>query len=131
MAKLEPYFGPDTTGKTNRIMVQTLWWNTVGHGKYDEFGDYKAVFSGNIKIAGIYSGDFDLTLTLTDKNPGATLGPCIIILNGASHEGKYTVSGKELHIAFEAENKSYVIKFHAGGGGTYVGGLPLYGWIGP
>ena len=130
MATLKHYFGPITIGKQNRIMTQTLLWLTVGHGKYEKFEDFEAVFKGNIDTP-FYKGDFNASLTLTDRNPGAPSGPCTIIVNGGSYNGTYKVLGNELHVYFEAGNKPYNLSFKAGGGGTYVGGLPLYGWIGP
>ena len=127
MAKIRTFFGPDTSGKDNRIQVQTLFWITVGSGKYVTFEDYRGHFMGHFSILGIFQGNVDLDVELLDHNPDSRQGPCMI----NKYKGTYEVKVDELPIDIEYPGNPYHSVIKHDDGGTFIYGLQLPIWVGP
>lgn len=136
MATLPPYFGPGTNGQPCKIEAQLgPIWPTIGSGNFTAFGEFNASFTGTYSVPG-YSGNGNLSVTLTDQNPGATSGPATVVVNGNTDtNAHYSVSGNTLTLTTTAIGNPGSLAISSGDGGTYLepGGLPVNPklWITP
>jgi hypothetical protein len=122
MATLQPFFAQGTQqGSNEEIEVKILFfWKSVGSGKFTDLTNFNVTFNGQISSA-FYSGPMDLSLSLTDTNPGAQQGPVSITLNGTSDpNATYQVNGQQIVISASLGGKAETIAINAGDGGTYV-----------
>lgn len=62
------------------VKAKKFVWVKVGQGAVTTISDHEVGIAGKISILG-YSGDLNIHLQLTDQNPTADKGPCILQLN--------------------------------------------------
>jgi len=124
MAKLDAYFGPHAGSL--KIYVGIF---SVGQGSFPSFGQFETTFDGSYSAFG-QSGTFDIKVLLTDKNAGATNGPCSITLNGKTDaSAQYQADGSKLSI--KTALNATPIEIYRSQGGTQVDGVSGHNlWIG-
>lgn len=135
MATLPPFFASGTgTGSNEKIEVKVIIWDNVGSGTFSSFSTFQAAFQGQISNI-FYNGPLNLSLALTDQNPGASSGPASISVNNLSDSNaQYQVNGSQISVNANLGGKPETITFYAGGGGTYInltGALSQSIWLGP
>ena len=75
MATLPPFFASGTTsGSNEKIEVKIIIWDNVGSGTFSSFSTFQAAFQGQIDSI-FFKGPLNISLALTDQNPGASSGP--------------------------------------------------------
>ncbi|MGA9943938.1 MAG: hypothetical protein WBE79_06595 [Candidatus Cybelea sp.] len=120
MATLHPPFSGLTPGKHN-LQVSLLGWHTVGSCSITANDDHHFAASGSYDALG-HKGTFEIALTLTDKNPDAASGPCIVTNRGQTVTGTYSKDGST--ISFSDED--HTIRASADGQNVIlqIGGYP-------
>jgi hypothetical protein len=88
VATLHPPFSGLEPGKHN-LQLSLLGWHTVGSCSITANDDYHFAASGSYDALG-HKGTFEIALTLTDKNPDAASGPCIVTNGGQTVTGTYS-----------------------------------------
>lgn len=94
MATLHPPFSEVKPGNHN-LQVSLLGWHTVGSCNITANDDYHFAASGSYDALG-HRGTFDIALTLTDKNPNATSGPCTVTNARQTITGTYSKTGSTI-----------------------------------
>ena len=135
MATLPPFFASGTTtGSNEKIEVKIIIWDNVGSGSFTSFSTFQATFQGQIDSI-FFKGSLNISLELTDQNPGASSGPASITVNGLSDgSATYQVNSNQISVNATLGGKSETITFYAGDGGTYIGltgALSQSIWLGP
>ena len=67
-------------GQTIEVKAKKFVWVKVGQGTIASLSDREVGIKGKISILG-YSGDLNIKLNLTDQDPAASKGPCVLQLN--------------------------------------------------
>ena len=81
MAKITDYVADRTTvGQTVQVKAKKFVWVKVGQGTVSAISDDEVAVDGQISILG-YSGDLNIHLNLTNADPDASTGPCVLQLN--------------------------------------------------
>ncbi len=81
MAIITNYVANGTyVGQTVEVKAKKVVWVKVGQGKVKTFSDHEVNIAGKISILG-YSGDLNIHLLLSDQDPTAINGPCLLQLN--------------------------------------------------
>lgn len=96
-----PDFIADGTAVGQKQLVKTkkIIWLPVGDGTVSAYSDYEIAVEGQINIV-IYSGELNIRLQLTDEDPTATTGSCILQLNSYTDENAtYQTKGDLLTVA--------------------------------
>jgi len=124
MAQLDPYFGHHAGNL--KIYVGIF---DVGKGTFPAFAQFDATFDGSYSAFG-QSGTFDIKLLLTDKDAGATKGPCTITLNGKTDSAAtYDADGTTLTITTTLNDAP--IQIYRSQNGTQVDAISGHNlWIG-
>ena len=107
-ADLTNYVGDNThKGSKESIHVKEGGlYIKVGSGDVKDFSQSMMEFKGHIKFLS-HDEDFDLSLALTDKNPGAKSGPCSVKLTGrTSSSCTYQVNGNYLDMKLDIDGAS-------------------------
>jgi hypothetical protein len=94
MATLHPPFSGLKPGKHD-LQVSMLGWHTVGSCSITVNDEYRFAASGSYDALG-HKGTFDIALTLTDKDPNATSGPCTVTTAGQTITGTYLKEGSTI-----------------------------------
>ena len=120
MATLAQPFGPVKPG-AHALQASMLGWHTIGSCMVTANSDYQFAANGNYNVLG-HSGNFDMALTLDDRNPASTTGPCTIVNAGQTVRGTYAVNGQTMTFAGEG----HTIATSPNGGGVLlaIGGYP-------
>ncbi len=120
MATLHPPFSGLKPGK-HTLQVSLLGWHTVGSCSITANDEFHFAASGSYDALG-HKGTFDIALTLTDKNPDATSGPCTVTYAGQTITGTYSKSGSTISFS----DKDHTIRASADGENVIVqlGGYP-------
>lgn len=99
MATIPPFVAKNTrVNQSQSVKAKKFVWVPVGTGKVTQFSDHEVAIDGQISILG-YSGNMNIYLQLTDNDPAAKSGSCILRLN--KHEdssAKYKVDGRVLTV---------------------------------
>jgi hypothetical protein len=81
MANLIDFVADGTyVGQTIEVKAKKFVWVKVGQGTVAALSEYVVDVQGQISILG-YSGDLNIKLNLTDEDPTASKGPCVLQLN--------------------------------------------------
>ena len=81
MAKIMDYVADGTNvGQTVEVKAKKFIWVKVGQGTVTAVSDQEVAIDGQISILG-YSGDLNIHLNLTNHDPAASTGPCVLQLN--------------------------------------------------
>lgn len=81
MANIGNYVADGTyVGQNVEVKTKKFVWIKVGQGKIKTLSDHEVNLAGKISIIG-YSGDLNIHLHLTDQDPLAVEGPCMLQLN--------------------------------------------------
>ena len=67
-------------GQAIEVKAKKFVWVKVGQGTIKALSDYEVSIDGKISILG-YTGDLNIKLNLTDQDPAASKGPCVLQLN--------------------------------------------------
>lgn len=99
MATIVDYVAYGThSGLKETIWLQVVFFYNVGSGQIEEYGTFNLSFQGHIDCI-FYKGPLNLSLDLTDKNPGAHSGPCSVSVNGIKDpNAKYHVDNSKLSV---------------------------------
>lgn len=99
MAALTQFVADGTfIGQQQTVKAKKFVWVPVGSGTVEKFSDDEVYVAGQINILG-YSGNMKIHLKLTDNDPAAKSGSCMLKLN--SHEdaqATYQVNGSGLTV---------------------------------
>ena len=99
MATIPPFVAKGTfIGQKQSVKAKKIIWVPVGNGSVEKFSDMEVSVAGTISILG-YAGDMNIYLKLTDNNPSAPSGSCLLKLN--KHEdanASYRVKGSSLTV---------------------------------
>jgi hypothetical protein len=120
IATLQSPFSGVKPGKHN-LQVSLLGWHTVGSCSITANDDYHFAASGSYDALG-HKGTFDIALTLTDKNPNATSGPCIVTYAGQTITGTYSKNGST--ISFSDKDHTIIASGDGQNVILQVGGYP-------
>jgi len=81
MAKIPQFVAKGTfAGQQQTVKAKKFVWVPVGSGTVATFSEDEVSVAGRISILG-YSGDMNIYLKLTDNDPAATSGSCVLRLN--------------------------------------------------
>ena len=81
MANIIDYVADNAfAGQEIEVKAKKFVWVKVGQGKVSVLSDHEVTINGQISILG-YSGDLTIRLNLTDEDPAATEGPCVLQIN--------------------------------------------------
>lgn len=99
MATIPPFVAKNTfVGQQQTVKAKKFVWVPVGSGVVDSFLEDEVSVAGKISILG-YSGDMNIYLKLTDNDPAATSGSCILRLNSYEDvNATYKVNGSGLMV---------------------------------
>jgi hypothetical protein len=67
-------------GQAIEVKAKKFVWVKVGQGTVAALSDHEVGIEGKISILG-YSGDLKIKLNLTDQDPAASKGPCVLQIN--------------------------------------------------
>ena len=99
MATMTPFVAQGTfVGQKQTVKAKKFVWVPVGSGTVDKFSEDEVSVAGQINILG-YTGVMNIYLKLTDADPAARSGSCVLRLN--KHEdmnATYQVNGSGLTI---------------------------------
>lgn len=100
MATIPDYIAKETVvGQKQTVKTKKIVWIPVGDGVVSAYSEYEIGVDGQINVV-IYSGPLNIHLQLTDKNPEAKTGSCILQLNTYTDENAtYKANGKVLTVA--------------------------------
>lgn len=81
MAQITNYVAKGTyEGQKFDLKAKKFVWVKAGQGVVKSYSDQEVNIAGSISILG-YSGDLNIRLQLTDQDPMAVSGPCVLQLN--------------------------------------------------
>lgn len=100
MATIPPFIAKETAvGQKQTVKTKKFVWIAVGSGAVSAYSDYEIGVEGTINVV-IYSGPLNIQLKLTDENPAAKTGSCILQLNTYTDENAtYQANGDTLTVA--------------------------------
>jgi hypothetical protein len=99
MARLNNFFGSLEYNHTYTVLLRI--GTSIGTCTYPDFNDFHVHCKGHAQFA-FFGGDFDVTITLTDRNPNASSGPCTVVANGSTDtNAAYKVNGSTIEISTE------------------------------
>lgn len=100
MATIPTFLAKNTAvGQKQTVKAKKFVWIPVGDGVISACSDYEIGIEGKINVV-IYSGPLNIHLKLTDENPAATTGSCILQLNTHTDENAtYQAKGDVLTVA--------------------------------
>lgn len=85
-------------GQTIEVKAKKFVWVKVGQGNVTALSENEVSIEGQISILG-YSGDLNIKLNLTDGDPTANKGPCVLQLNTLTDENaKYEAANGMLTV---------------------------------
>jgi hypothetical protein len=127
MATLGPFAGPHQGNL--RIWAQILL-AYVGNGRFTYFEDYRAEFQGSYQVFS-QSGNITIGVELSDRNPTAASGQCVVSLNGKTdNAASYQANGNKLTITTALNNTG--IDMYSYENGTQFDNVSGHNfWIGP
>ncbi len=99
MATIPPFVAKNAyVGQKQTVKTKKIVWIPVGNGTVTTFSEYEVTLEGQIDVV-IYRGDLTICMKLTDNNPDATTGSCILQLNTLmDKEARYEVKNSALTI---------------------------------
>ncbi len=99
MATIPPFVAKNAyVGQKQTVKTKKFVWIPVGSGLVTAFSEYDVTLEGEIDVV-IYKGDLIICMKLTDNNPQATSGSCILQLNSLIDEqARYEVKNSALTI---------------------------------
>ncbi len=99
MATIPPYVARDTVlGQKQVLKARKVVWFEAGRGKVTAFSEHEVGVTGKISVLG-YSGDLIIRLALTDNDPAALEGSCLLQLNKhIDEQARYTANSRELTV---------------------------------
>ena len=99
MATIPPFVATNAhVGQKQTVKTKKFVWIPVGSGTVTEFSEYQVTLEGKIDVV-IYKGDLTICMKLTDNDPQATTGSCILQLNSLTDEqARYEVKNNALTI---------------------------------
>ncbi len=100
MATIPPYVAQSTfLGQTQVLKARKVVWFEAGRGKVTSFSESEVGITGKISIL-TYSGELIIRLALTDNDPQAGSGSCLLQLNSHIDEkARYEADGRELMVS--------------------------------
>ena len=100
MAIVPNYIARGTTvGQKQTVKTKKMVWIPVGDGTVSACSDYEIGVEGKINVV-IYSGPLNIQLKLTDENPTAQTGSCVLQLNSYTDESAtYQANGTVITVA--------------------------------
>ncbi len=119
MATIPTFLAKGTAvGQKQTVKTKKFVWIPVGDGVVSTYSDYEIGVEGQINVV-IYSGPLNIHLKLTDENPSATTGSCILKLNTHMDENAtYQANGKVLTVAAMLRGQKQNISITPCNGGT-------------
>lgn len=119
MATIPPFVAKGTrVGQKQSVKAKKFVWVPVGSGTVAELADDVVAVAGQISILG-YSGRMNIYLRLTDNNPAATSGSCILRLNTVEDpRATYKVNGRALTVSAILRGHKQQISITPCDGGT-------------
>jgi hypothetical protein len=133
MAILRRFFGSGTDGSPDRIQFwRGIYWKTIGSGEFTSFDDFSMSFKGRPG-----SGDASMSIDLTDKDPFAQSGPCILkTYFGADPNATHQIKGNDLVINTSLQKQPISIHPYYRQDGTELNNIQIDGsfytvWVGP
>ncbi len=119
MATIPTYLAKGmAVGQKQTVKSKKIVWIPVGDGVVSAYSDYEIAVEGQINVV-IYSGPLNIRLQLTDENPGAKTGSCVLQLNTHTDENAiYKANGKVLTVAAVLGGKKQNISISPCNGGT-------------
>jgi hypothetical protein len=121
MATIPPFVAKNThIGQQQTVKAKKFVWVPVGSGEVSAFSDSEVAIAGQINILG-YSGQLNIHLILTDNDPAAKNGSCILRLN--THEDQAATyeadsSGLTVYANFNGTKQNIRISPSDGGAQT-------------
>ncbi|HID52557.1 MAG TPA: hypothetical protein EYP41_11035 [Anaerolineae bacterium] len=99
MATIPPFVAKNAyIGQKQTVKTKKFIWIPVGSGTVTEFSEYQVTLKGQIDVV-IYKGDLTICMKLTDNDPDAATGSCILQLNSLTDEqARYEVKNSALTI---------------------------------
>lgn len=99
MATIPPFVAKNAyVGQKQTVKTKKFVWIPVGSGTVTEFSEYQVTLEGQIDVV-IYKGNLTICMKLTDNNPNAASGSCILQLNTLmDKEARYEVKNSALTI---------------------------------
>ncbi len=96
VAKIVDYVADKAyAGQVIEVKAKKVVWVKVGQGIVKAISDHAVIIEGKISIMG-YSGDLNINLELTDGDPTASEGPCVLRLNTLVDKGAKYETAKNL-----------------------------------
>jgi len=119
MATIPPFIAKGTAvGQKQTVKTKKIVWLPVGNGVVSACSDYEIGVTGTINVV-IYSGPLNIQLQLTDKDPAAKTGSCILQLNTHTDENAtYQAKGKVLTVTAVLGGQKQNISITPCNGGT-------------
>lgn len=119
MAVIPTYLARGTAvGLKQTVKTKKIVWIPVGDGIVSAYSDYEIEVEGKINVV-IYSGPLTIRLQLTDEDPAAQSGSCVLQLNSHTDENAaYQANGKVLTVAALLGGKKQNISISPCNGGT-------------
>lgn len=118
MANIVDYVADGThVGQTVELKAKKFVWVKAGEGSVAALSAHEVSVAGKISILG-YSGDLNIKLSLTDEDPAASKGPCVLQLNSFTDENaKYEAKNGMLTVYAvlgDAEQNISILKCNNG-----------------
>jgi len=82
-------------GQAIEVKAKKFVWVNVGQGTVSTISDHEVGIEGKISILG-YSGDLNIKLNLTDQDPAASKGSCMLQLNTLIDENANYEADKDM-----------------------------------
>ena len=119
MALIPTYLAKGTAvGQKQTVKTKKVVWIPVGDGVVSACSDYEIGVDGKINVV-VYSGPLNIRLQLTDEDPLAKSGPCVLQLNSHTDENAtYQANGKVLTVAAVFAGNKQNISISPCNGGT-------------
>lgn len=119
MAVIPTYLARGTAvGQKQTVKTKKIVWIPVGDGIVSAYSDYEIEVEGKINVV-IYSGPLTIRLQLTDEDPTAQSGSCVLQLNSHTDENAaYQANGKVLTVAALLGGQKQNISISPCNGGT-------------
>ena len=119
MATIPNYIAKGTAvGQKQTVKTKKVLWIPVGDGVVSACSEYEIGVDGHINIV-IYSGSLNIHLQLTDEDPSAQSGACILQLNTYTDENAvYQANGNVLTVAAVLGGQKQNISISPCNGGT-------------
>ena len=99
MATIPPFVAKNAyVGQKQTVKTKKFVWIPVGSGTVTEFSEYQVTLKGQIDVV-VYKGNLTICMKLTDNNPQAATGSCILQLNSLiDNKARYEVKNSALTI---------------------------------